>query len=245
MVLCKLCPHAFDSLENLIESFNLDGYDSLEASSLLPQWKLDRLEEEVEPWGVAGLVLGLGNCVTAMYRLGVNDAVLIIKDILLSWIPSLESSKKSSFFGNEMTEISLAVGACVAIPMVVAFCQNVDLVIGDISGILNRFVALISLLLSSKESGIHYQNLVMALCIGAGSFLSCILNDGVHSIRYDDIKNLLEVLRNGYSKSHPHLVQLGAMIGVVNAFGAAAGDLTYKHRQPSFLPITLDLKVIS
>lgn len=241
MVLSKICPHSSDSLKNLIESYLLDGYDSVEASSLLAQWNLDSLEEE-EPWGVAGLVLGLGNCVVAMYKLGVNDAVLIIKDILLSWVPSLESSNKSSLSSNEMTEISLAVGACLAIPIVVAFCQNVELMIDDLDTILIRYVSLVSELLNSKESGIHYQNLLMASCIGAGSFVSCILNDGVHSIRYVDIKQLLEVLRNGYTKSHPPLVQLGAMIGVVNAFGAAAGDLTFKHLQPSFLPISLDLK---
>ncbi|XP_028554714.1 protein RST1 isoform X2 [Dendrobium catenatum] len=243
MVLSKLCPLASDSLKNLIESFLLHGYDSAEASSVLPQCKLDSLEDE-EPWGIAGLVLGLGNCVFAMYRLGLNDAVLILKDILLSWVPSLEPSNKSSLFCNEMTEISLAVGACLAIPMVVAFCQNVELMIGDIDAILIRYVSLVSDLLNSSVSEIHYQNLVMASCIGAGSFISCILNDGVHSIRYDDIKHLLEFLRNGYSNSHPPLVHLGAMIGVVNAFGAAAGDLTYKHIQASFLPISLDLMVV-
>ncbi|KAH0467444.1 hypothetical protein IEQ34_004682 [Dendrobium chrysotoxum] len=242
MILSKLCPLASDSLENLFESFLLNGYDSAEASSVLPQCKLDSLEDE-EPWGVAGLVLGLGNCVFAMYRLGLNDAVLILKDILISWVPSLEPSNKSSLFCNEMTEVSLAVGACLAIPMVVEFCQNVELMIGDIDAILIRYVSLVSDLLNSSVSGIHYQNLVMASCIGAGSFISCILNDGVNSIRYDDIKHLLELLRNGYSKSHPPLVHLGAMIGVVNAFGAAAGDLTYKHIQASFLPISLDLMV--
>ncbi|XP_020572456.1 protein RST1 isoform X2 [Phalaenopsis equestris] len=240
MVLSELCPHASDSLQNLIEYFLLDGHDSVEASSLLPQWKLDSFEEE--PWGVAGIVLGLGICVVAMHRLGLNDAILIMKDILLSWIPSLESSKKSSLIFNELTDISLAVGACLAIPIVVAFCQNVDLMIGKINTILIRYVSLVSELLNSKESGIHYQNLRMASCVGVGSFVSCILNYGVHSIRYDDIKILLEDLRNGYTASHPPIVQLGAMIGVVNAFGAAAGDLTDKHLQDSFLPVSLDRK---
>ncbi|KAK8939531.1 hypothetical protein KSP40_PGU019132 [Platanthera guangdongensis] len=234
MLLIKLCPHASHSLENLIKLLLVDDCDSSEAYSLLPQWNIDNKEEE-DTWGVAGLVWGLGNSATALSSLGVNDVVLNLKDVLFSWLQYHVSSK--------VAEIPLAVGACLAIPIVFTFSQSSDLIISDVNAFLICYVSLISEILNSRESGIHHQNLLMASCVGAGSLVSCILSDGVHSIRYDDIKHLLEVLRNCYLNSHLPLVQLGGMIGVVNAFGAAAGDLTYNHSQPSFLPISLDLQV--
>ncbi|KAG0493527.1 hypothetical protein HPP92_004521 [Vanilla planifolia] len=207
MVLNELCPCTFESLKNLTECLTLDNCDYEESSSLLHCRKLENLEGET--WGVAGLVLGLGNSAVAVYRFGAVDAVLKIKDILLSWIPS-PGSTKESLFANEMFDMPLAVGACLAIPSIVAFCQKVELMIGDqMDKILTRYISLVSQLLNSRKTGILYQNLLMASCVGAGSFVSYILGYGMHSVQYDDIRHLLELLRNCYAKPCPPLVHLG------------------------------------
>ncbi|PKA49872.1 hypothetical protein AXF42_Ash004414 [Apostasia shenzhenica] len=235
-VLSELCPSASGPLKDLTECFLPDDYDACrEDSSILFQRHLDTLEEDA--WGVAGLVLGLGYSVKAIHRFGASDAVLKIKNTLLSWVPPNDLSIKGPCF-VEITKLSLATGACLAIPIVVELCQKNELFVGEIDSILSRYYLLISNILSLKNSGALYQNLLMASCIGAGSFVSCILNLGVDYVRYEDIKDLLDILRNCYSKSSPPLVLLGGMLGVVNAFGAAAGDLIYNHLHPSILQIS-------
>nr|KYP54838.1 Uncharacterized protein KIAA1797 family [Cajanus cajan] len=58
-----------------------------------------------------------------------------------------------------------------------------------------------------------------------GTVLSCILNEGVHSIEVERVKCLLELFRKCYLNPFPFLVHLGGMLGVVNAIGAGAGIL--------------------
>ncbi|XP_021891964.1 protein RST1 isoform X2 [Carica papaya] len=67
----------------------------------------------------------------------------------------------------------------------------------------------------------------MASCVGAGSLLACILNEGVHSIEVEQVEHLLELFRKCYSNPFPSIVHLGGILGVVNALGAGAGNLIY------------------
>ena len=181
----------------------------------------DRFNDD--PWAIAGLVLGLGNSVFALYRLGAYGTVTEIKDILMSWIPDVNSSCE---LFDEMNSVSLCIGSCLALPSVVAFCQRVDLLNEDLDALFNRYTSLASELLNLNKSGIIFQNLLMAVCIGAGSLLSFILDDGVHAMESSAVKKLLDTLRHIYTHPFPPLVHFGGMFGVVNACGAGAGDLT-------------------
>ncbi|KAK1298001.1 hypothetical protein QJS10_CPB14g00074 [Acorus calamus] len=229
-MICKLNPSSFDSLQFLQEYFPLSADYRMENEA--PDLSLDsddHLENDV--WGVAGLILGLGYSVNAIYRSGVCDVVLKIKDVLISWIPHVNSLIQDPCTQKETCEIPLAVGSCLALPSVVAFCQKVDLMDNNIDILLNGFQSLISQILAVNKSGYLHQNLLMASCVGAGSFLSCILDEGVHSVKVDDINSLLEVIRKTYANPYPPMVQFGGMLGVVNAFGAGAATLTHSNTQ--------------
>lgn len=224
MALSQLCPSASDSLRNIHENFPIGGDDTFSEEFLnFPYQDSNNVEEDA--WGIAGLVLGFGNSVVAIYRSGDYDAVLKIKEMLVSWVPQFDSSLQSSIFCREMSEVPLSMGACLVLPTVIAFCRRTELIEND-SDLVYRYGSLISALMSSKKSGTLYQNLMMASCVGAGSFLSCILSDGMHSVRVDDAKYLLGILRDTYTRSWPASVHLGGMLGVVNAFGASAGVVT-------------------
>ncbi|URE08649.1 hypothetical protein MUK42_23257 [Musa troglodytarum] len=225
LMICKLCPAATDSLKNLNVSFS-PSQQSM--SSNLSLGNLYDLEED--RWGAAGLVLGLGNSVIALYRFGAYDAILKIKDLLVSWI-SYDFHGPGSLMSNELSEIPLCMGSCLALPTVAAFCQRNELVNIDFDFLFDSYYSLISELLSLKKSSSAYQNLLVASCIGAGSFLSCIMNLGMHVVKFDNVKHLMEVLRTTYTSSFPPPVCFAGMLGVVNAFGAGAGDLIQMYPQ--------------
>lgn len=187
----------------------------------------DFLDED--PWGVAGLILGLGICTFALYRAGACKAVIMIKDLLLSWVANV--------LFNEITEVPLCIGSCLALPMVISFCHKVELSRDDdLDSLFNYYNLLISKLIQTKKSSGTHLDLLMAASMGAGSLISCIANDGVYSLRLDVVKGLLQSIGNVYTKACSPLVQLGGLIGVVNAFGASAGDLDQSLTQPiSFL----------
>ncbi|GJN05690.1 hypothetical protein PR202_ga23343 [Eleusine coracana subsp. coracana] len=217
--LIQLCPSSSYSLKKL----SICGIDST-----------GFIEENVnsfddDPWAIAGLVLGLGNSVVALYRLGAYEAVTDVKNILISWIPDADSS--SALF-NEINSVSLCLGSCLALPAVMAFCQRVELLNDDLDMLFNRYTSLASELLNLNKSGTVFQNLLMAICIGAGSFLSCILDDGIHAMDFNGVKCLLDTFKHIYTRPFPPLVHLGAMFGVINAFGAGAGDLTGMCSKP-------------
>ncbi|KAD2393676.1 hypothetical protein E3N88_40653 [Mikania micrantha] len=173
----------------------------------------DYLEEDI--WGVSGLVIGLGCSITAIYRLGCIEAVKKIKNQIISWIP-LENP----------LEPVLSMGACLAIPFVVSFFQKVELIDGaELELLCCGYRDLINELISTKSSGAFRQSLLMASCVGAGNFLGCILNEGIHSLDATCVKDLLDMFKKIYSNSQPPLMHLGAMLGVVNALGAAGGTL--------------------
>ncbi|XP_061373555.1 protein RST1 isoform X2 [Gastrolobium bilobum] len=186
------------------------------------------LEEDV--WGVAGLVLGLATSISAIYRAGELEAVIKIKNLVISWLPYVNSLVQSSSFQGEESEIVLALGSCIALPTIVAFCQRMELISDiELDQIVVGFKELISELISVKKSGILHHSLLMASCVGAGTVLSCILNEGIHSIEVERVKCLLELFRKCYSNPFPFLVHLGGMLGVVNAMGTGAGILLYMN----------------
>ncbi|CAN1347176.1 Protein RST1 [Linum perenne] len=143
--------------------------------------KSDELGEDV--WGVAGLILGLGFCVGAMYRAGAYDAILKMKDLIISWIPHVDVALlKPGFLGEEQDKV-LSVGSCLALPNIVAFCLKVEMMDGvELDHLLHGYEKLITELLSVKSSGTFHQSLLAASCIGAGSLLACILKEGVHPV---------------------------------------------------------------
>ncbi|KAL1356400.1 hypothetical protein HN51_008419 [Arachis hypogaea] len=186
----------------------------------------DDFEEDI--WGVAGLVLGLATSISAVYRAGNLEAVLKIKSLVLSWLPYVNSLVLKTSSHGEESVIVLALGSCLALPTIVAFCQRMELMDDtELDQIVVGFKEFISDLISVKKSGILHQNLMMASCVGAGTVLSCILNEGVHPVEAENIKGLLELFRKCYSNPFPFLVHLGGMLGVVNAMGAGVGILVH------------------
>lgn len=237
-MISHLCPSSFLSMQSLCEKLSCTGFqETVELSGD----NLDKKEEDI--WGVAALVLGLAHSVTAIYRTGAHDAVLMIKDTLLSWIPHVNSFVHNRSVCNERPEIALSVGSCLALPIVVAFCQRAELMGNEVDKLVNGYKSLISELVKLKKSGIVHQSLLMASCIGSGNLLSCILNEGVHPVKADDIKGLLELMRNTYCQPYPPAVNLGGMLGIVNSLGAGVGTLSHTYNQSSSLQMDCAPKV--
>ncbi|CAN4082408.1 unnamed protein product [Withania somnifera] len=227
--LCQLIsqftPSSADVLETLWVSSPL-GSDNLNSNITGEYIGLtsENLEEDV--WGVAGLVLGLGNCVGAMYRAGMYNAVLNVKALFISWIPNPTEVTTMS----KDHEILVSVGSCLAVPIVMAVCQRFELTDdADLEHLLSCYKELISELLSIKRFDTFHQSLLMSSCLGAGSLVGVVLNEGLHSLKIEHIKDLLLSFRKSYSDSNPPLIHLGAMLGIVNALGAGAGTLSELH----------------
>ncbi|KAI4306669.1 hypothetical protein L6164_029927 [Bauhinia variegata] len=191
----------------------------------ISQPSYENYEDLVEDiWGVAGLVLGLGISVGAIYRAGELEAVRKIKSLVISWIPYVNSQVQSAGFQGIESEIALSVGSCIAIPTIVAFCWRMELMSKlELEHVVNGFKELISELTSVTKSGVLHQSLLMAACIGAGTVLGCTLNEGFYSIEAECVKGLLGLFTKCYSNPYPSLVHLGGMIGIVNAMGAGVG----------------------
>ena len=224
----QLTQSSSDLLESLSSYFPLNAYDTTVMTSELSSKNSDDLEEDI--WGAAGLVLGLGSSLNAIYRAGAHEAVLKIKDLIISWIPRVNPSVQSSSFYDERSEIVLSVGSCLALPIVVAFCQRVELVNNsELDHIVSGYMELISELLSVKKSGTFHESLLMASCTGVGNLLACILNEGVHPLEVDYVKGLMELLRKSYSNPYPPIIHFSGMLGVVNALGAGAGNLIHSY----------------
>ncbi|KAL5979482.1 hypothetical protein ACLOJK_019386 [Asimina triloba] len=243
-MICQLCPSSFESLRSLCRICLVCTEDiHMEETAGLSGDNNINLEEDI--WGVSGLVLGLADCVVALYRAGAYDAVLKIKDMLVSWIPYVNSSYKDATFNFEKPEVLLSVGSCLALPTVVAFCQRTELMVIEVDPLIDGYRNLISELITIKNSETYHQSLLMASCIGAGNLISCILNEGVQSLKADDVKSMLELMRMTYSKPYPPAVHLGGMFGVVNALGAGAGTLNHAYPQCSSLQAGHDGKMAS
>ncbi|WCJ21056.1 ARM repeat superfamily protein [Euphorbia peplus] len=237
----QLSEASYDILEDLSPYFPsaTDDFVTNRTSELLLE-KGDDLEEDI--WGVAGLILGLGSSVGAIYRAGAHDAVLKIKDLIISWIPHVDSVAIRSGFPSAVGKV-LSVGSCLALPIIVAFCQRMEMMnANELDHLVNGYTELITELVSVKKSGNFHQSLLMASCIGSGNLLACILNESVHPIEVEIIKGLLELYRKCFSNPYPSLIHLGGMLGVANSIGAGAGILFHVHHFSSSVKTVYEQK---
>ncbi|KAK9734980.1 hypothetical protein RND81_04G175300 [Saponaria officinalis] len=224
-----------DHLESLLEYKPSDlDYDSTGINFELKLNSCDDVEGDI--WGVAGLVLGLGLSVTALFRAGSYDTICNIKLMCISWVAQVSSIISESNFCCQ--SISLATGACLVLPAIVSFCRRVDLMDDDeLDTILLSYENLISKLVMAKTSNV-YQNLLTASCVGGGALLASILGEGLFPLDVKRVIDLLELFRSIYSGTYPDLVHLGAFLGVVNIMGADSGSV-YFHRSSTIIPQTL------
>ncbi|KAL3526395.1 hypothetical protein ACH5RR_011051 [Cinchona calisaya] len=220
--LCRFSQSSADILQNLPAYIPLGKAVSYTDISIeFVDENDDNLEEDI--WGVAGLILGLGSSVSAIYKSGAHDAVINIKEWIFSCIPHLNPSFQKYTIVDKR-EMVLSVGSCLALPIIVSFCQRVELIDDtEVDHLVSGFRELISELVSTENSGTFHQSLLMASCVGAGNLLSIILNGGLHSLKVDNVKDILSLCRKSYSSPHPPFVHLGGMLGVVSALGADAG----------------------
>jgi hypothetical protein len=218
---------SFDVLDSLCSCFPLD-YDV--NANISESSSEDNEESEEDIWGVAGLVLGLATSISALYRAGELEAVIKIKNLVISWLPYMNSLFQSAGLQGGKSDIVLALGSCIALPTIVTFCQRMELMDdNELDHIVLGFKEFISELISVKKSDVLHHSLLMASCAGAGTVISCILNEGVHSIKVEHLKCLLELFKKCYSNPFPFLVHLGGMLGVVTAMGAGTGILVYMN----------------
>ncbi|KAK8604219.1 hypothetical protein V6N13_099168 [Hibiscus sabdariffa] len=121
LMLHPVADSSANTLESLCAHFSTgtDDIDTSITSELLDD-DSNGLDDDI--WGIAGLVIGLGSSIGAMYRAGAYDAVLKVKELIISWIPHMSSSVQTVDSSNERSEILLSVGSCLALPHVVAFC---------------------------------------------------------------------------------------------------------------------------
>ncbi|KFK33679.1 hypothetical protein AALP_AA5G045700 [Arabis alpina] len=236
------------SLSSILHRFLDTSCDILESlSTLFPPGKkdnitglpqlLDENSDDFDTWGIAGLIIGLGMSVGAIYRAGKKDAVVKIKTLIVSWIPSADSLKETPSSNSKVSVRVFSAGACLALPIVITFCQKVELFDAhEVDHLINCFKDLISELLTVKKSGAFRKNLLMASCIGAGDLLGSVLNEGIHPVVVESVKGLLELFKKCYSGLYPPVVHFGGMLGVINVLGAGAGNLVYSHPLPHAPP---------
>ncbi|PON84247.1 Armadillo-type fold containing protein [Trema orientale] len=243
LIICQFTQYSSNIMESLSAYFppSTYGFDTNLNAELSPE-NYDDLDEDI--WGVSGVVLGFASSIGAVYRAGLHDAVLKIKSLIMSWIPHVNSLVEYSGSYSEGSDTLLSVGSCLALPSIVAFLLRVELMdVNEVDQLIDGYRELISELLSVKRSGIFHQSLVMASCIGAGTLVSCVLNEGVHFIEFQSVKVLLDFFRKCYSNPYPPLVHLGGLLGVVNAMGADAGTFFQIHPRTALLHTSYEKKV--
>eukprot|EP01018_Ginkgo_biloba_P009771 Gb_07737 [translate_table: standard] len=233
-LLCQLCPCVSESLQNL-NQFRLPSTGGCNAEYKLADCVGKQCEEE-NVWGIAGLVIGLGNSIVGIQRAGNPTLAVEITKTLISWIPCVNSwqgrnSQTGLYASDDISAVSLAVGSCLALSTAVSICHKMELMDEGLDTLVNGFRSLISEVECQKDKSYSNQNLLMAACIGAGELLSCILNEGAYPIKFEDIKNLLETIRKTYTHPNPPIVHFGGMIGVVNAMNACVGIITQISQQ--------------
>lgn len=237
-MLCQFTRSSSDVLELQSLSSNIfQKTDAIDSDLLYNNY--DDLEEDI--WGVAGLVLGLGSSVSAVYRTGNLDSVLKIKTLITSWIPLVNPLVQNSATGEKL-EIALSLGSFLALPIIVDFLQRVEMLDdSELDYLISGSRKFISELLSINKSGAFHQSLLIASCTGVANLIACILNEGVHSVHVEHVKDLLMLFKKSYSSSYPPLVHLGGMLGVVNILGAGAGIL-FRHYSLTSLHHAYDSK---
>lgn len=220
-----------DVLESLSALFPPGKEDNVTGLPHLLDETSDDFDDDT--WGIAGLIIGLGMSVGAIYRAGKKDAVVKIKNLIVSWIPYADSLKQSRGSNSNISVRVFSAGSCLALPIVITFCQKMELFNAhEVDHLINCYKDLISELLIVKKSGAFHKSLLMASCIGAGDLLGSVLNEGIHPVEVEPVKGLLELFKTCYSGLYPPVVHFGGMLGVVNVLGAGAGNLVCSHPLP-------------
>ncbi|CAN8266162.1 unnamed protein product [Cochlearia groenlandica] len=220
-----------DVLESLSALFPPGIEDNVTGLCLVFDETSDGLDDDT--WGIAGLIIGLAMSVGAIYRAGKKDVVVKIKNLIVSWIPYADSPKQTPGSDRNLSLRVFSAGSCLALPIVITFCQKVELFDApEVNHLINCFKDLISELLIVKKSGSFHKSLLMASCIGAGDLLGSVLNEGIHPVEVESVKALLELFKTCYSGHYPPVVHFGGMLGVVNVLGAGAGNLVCSHPLP-------------
>ncbi|CAH8361043.1 unnamed protein product [Eruca vesicaria subsp. sativa] len=220
-----------ESLESLSTLFPLGKEDDVSRLTHLLDENSDDFDDDI--WGIAGLIIGLGMSVGAIYRAGKKDAVVKIKNLIVSWIPYADSLQQTSGSTSNVPVRVFSAGSCLALPLVITFCQKMELFDAhEVDNLINCYKDLISELLFVKTSGAFHKSLLMASCIGAGDFVGSVLNEGIHPVEIEPLKGLLELFKTCYSGLYPPVVHFGGMLGAVNVLGAGAGDLVFSHPLP-------------
>ncbi|KAL9292968.1 Protein RST1 [Arabidopsis thaliana] len=233
-----------DILESLSALFPPGEEDNVIGLPQLLDESSDDFDDDT--WGIAGLIIGLGMSVGAIYRAGKKDAVVKIKNLIVSWIPYADSLKQTSGSNSKVSVRLFSVGSCLALPIVITFCQKVELFDAhEVDDIIGCFKDLISELLIVRKSGALRKRLLMASCIGAGDLLGSVLNEGIHPVKIESVKELLELFKKCYSGLYPPVAHFGGMLGVVNVLGAGAGNLVYSHPRPRAPPASSEENEIS
>ncbi|KAL0331937.1 UNVERIFIED_CONTAM: protein RST1 [Sesamum calycinum] len=210
-------------LEKLATYFPLGTDDCSSSEVEILREDISHLEEDA--WSVAGPIIGLGNSLGAIYRAGAHDAVLYLKALIVSWIPTADILFSKSVVGENGLQM-LSLGACLVLPTITSFCIKVELIDDlELAHLVSIFIDLISELLSVGPSDTFHRNLLMASCAASGSLLSIVFNAGLHSLEVDYVKGLLALFRRTYSSPNPPFTHLGGMLGVINMMGAGAGTL--------------------
>jgi len=231
-----------DILESLSALFPPGEEDNVIGLPQLLDESSDDFDDDT--WGIAGLIIGLGMSVGAIYRAGKKDAVVKIKNLIVSWIPYADSLKQTSGSNSKVSVRLFSVGSCLALPIVITFCQKVELFDAhEVDDIIGCFKDLISELLIVRKSGALRKRLLMASCIGAGDLLGSVLNEGIHPVKIESVKELLELFKKCYSGLYPPVAHFGGMLGVVNVLGAGAGNLVYSHPRPRAPPASSEENV--
>ncbi|KAL0344027.1 UNVERIFIED_CONTAM: protein RST1 [Sesamum angustifolium] len=176
-------------LEKLATYFPLGTDDCSSSEVEILREDISHLEEDA--WSVAGPIIGLGNSLGAIYRAGAHDAVLYLKALIVSWIPTADILFSKSVVGENGLQM-LSLGACLVLPTITSFCIKVELIDDlELAHLVSIFIDLISELLSVGPSDTFHRNLLMASCAASGSLLSIVFNAGLHSLEVDYVKGTL------------------------------------------------------
>ncbi|KAJ7536683.1 hypothetical protein O6H91_12G077500 [Diphasiastrum complanatum] len=231
-LLVEICPSCEQTLNSIL-NFKISKDEEL---CIEGQRKVitSRVEQEIEEnvWAVVGLLIGLGLSVTAIARAGKISLVLAITDAVIAWIPQKAEANLSVHSGSSynyicsFSSLSLAVGACIALPMCVHVCYSLELMRdAEVDSLLGRLHLLLQdtwNLQSHSEIGIWMMQLSAAASIGTGNLFAFLLFEGSHPMQLEVVNSIMQTLLKGSKMSQATYGQLGSMVGLANALGAGA-----------------------
>ncbi|GMH24228.1 hypothetical protein Nepgr_026071 [Nepenthes gracilis] len=95
VMICQLDQSSSNILRSLSQ-YAPPGAENVEVEIASESMCMNCDEQDEDIWGIAGLILGLGSCISALYRAGSQDAVCNLKSLLISWIRHARSLVQNS-----------------------------------------------------------------------------------------------------------------------------------------------------